>query len=363
MNILQITPNFLSKRCNNNLNNNIKDSNYSSNPNMSYPNLKPLPCDTVSFGSKTKIVQEVTNELSKNKNFVWDPNNKRSMTVINAICDSFKEPLEKFHWDLKRVMRPITCTESNPESIIMPGNRGIRGRVKEPKKVIRKANKRNLTTIEQIERMGDVGGERIVLRSGNPQDTAFVFKYLKEMVKKGYKVIEVENYRPTPKDSYVSQKTLEDFEQYCNKHAQYPSITNRALPNSYPAIHVSFELSGGKVIELQIMGRDVENFKEVEDLFYKYRCNEDFSDQYKPIEKMFKRLMPKLDDFQKETLERYHKDSYEHARRLAPRSAKTKFTPEKAFLPFPYSLPQELSPVNLYYQMAKYNRHRAAAKS
>ena len=324
-----------------------------------YPNLSPLSCDTVSFCGKEKLLKDAVENINKNKKFVWNPNNKKSMTEINVLCDSFKEPLKKFVWDLKQAMKPIICTESNPEGIIMPGSKGIHGRVKDPKKVIRKANKRNLTNVEQIEKMGDVGGARITLRTGTPQDTAQVFICLKEIIKKGYKVIEVENYRPTPKDSYASQKSLEIFEQYCNKHGQYPSITNRALPNSYTAIHISFELPDGKVIELQIMGRDVENYKEVEDLFYKYRCEEDFSEQYKSLQNMFKKIMPKLDDFQKETLERYHKDSYEYARQIPPRSFRLKFAPEKDFLPFPYSLPPELDPVSLYYQMEKCNKLKA----
>lgn len=352
MNILQIIPNYLSKRCNN-TNNYIQDSNYKLNPNITYPNLKPLIQDTVSFGSKSKIIQETVNELSRNKNFFWNPNNKKRMAEINNLCESFQEPLKKFHWDLRQVVRSITCTEANPNDIIMPGSRGLRARVKEPKKVARKANKRNITTIEGIEKMGDVGGARIILRSSSTTDTGILFYCLKDMIKKGYKVVEVENYRPNSKDSYVAQKTLDTFEEFCHTHGQYPSIRSRALPNNYSAIHVSFELPDGKIIELQIMGRDVENYKEVEDLFYKYRCNEDLSDELKPIQRMFERIMPKLDDFQKETLERYHKDSYKHARQLPARSARAKFVPEKDFLPFPYSLPQELNPVNLYYQMAK----------
>ena len=347
---------YLNKRCQND---NTSLNKRCSNP--VYPNLKPLASDTVSFCAKNKVAVEIVSEIAKNKVFKrWDPDNAKSMTEINNLCDSFKNPLKKFEWDLKQVMKSLISTESNPENVIMIGKRGIKSRVKEPKKVARKANKRNLFSIEQIEKMGDVGGARIILRTGTPKDTALVFNQLKELVKRGYKVLEVENYRSNPAHSYVSQKTLDDFEAYCNKLGQYPSIKNRALPNSYTAAHVSFELPDSKVIELQIMGRDVENFKEIEDLFYKYRCNEDFSEQYKSIQRMFEKIMPKLDGFQNETLERFIKDSYEHAREIPPRSHRVKFTPERAFLPFPYSLPQELSPVNLYYKMEKCNKAKAA---
>ena len=350
----------LNKRCNNTLDCTAKNSICFNKSITLYPNLTPLSKDTVSFGSKTKIAEEIVGEISKNKIFKhWEQSNAKSMAEINALCESFVEPLKKFEWDLRQAMKSLISTESNPNNIIMIGKRGIKSRVKDPKKVTRKANKRNLFSIEQIEKMGDVGGARIILRRANTQDTAAVFSCLKNIVKQGYKVLEVENYRSKASNSYVSQKTLDSFEAYCNKLGQYPSIKNRALPNSYTAVHVSFELPDGKVIELQIMGRDVENFKEIEDLFYKYRCNEDFSEQYKPLHKMFQRIIPKLDNFQKETLDRFIKDSYEHARRFPERSAKVKYSPEKAFLPFPYSLPQELNPVNLYYQMEKCNKAKA----
>ena len=345
--MLQISPNFLPKRCNNIQSGNIQAK--------KFPNLNPLAFDTVSFSGKEKVIKKTVESINKNKNFIWDPANKKSMIEINALCESFKIPLKKFEWDLRQAMKPIISTESNPNNIIMPGKRGIHSRIKDPKKVARKGNKRHITTIEGLKKMGDVGGVRIVLRSGTQQDTIKVFDQMKQLVKKGYKVLEVENYRSTISDGYVSSKTLENFEQYCNNHGQYPSIKSQAMPNSYPAVHVSFELPSGEVVELQILGRDVENYKEVEDLFYKYRCNEDFSVQYKSIQNMFKRIIPKLDDFQTETLERYHKDSYEHARHIPPRSSKLRFSPERDFLPFPYSLPPELNPINLYYQMDKLN--------
>jgi len=340
----------------------VAGQNNISNNNVTYPNLKPLACDTVSFGSKAKIVNDVK-KASKNKLFKdWDPDNELTLDNVIKLCKSFKKPLMKFDWDLKQALKPITCTESNPEGIVMPGKRGIHSRVKDAIKLLRKGNKRGIKTIKELGKIGDAGGTRITLRTASTQDTAQLFHYMKDMIKKGYKVKEIENYRPTPKDSYVSGKTLEDFESYCVKHGQYPEVTSKPLSNSYTAIHISFELPDGKVIELQIMGRDVENYKEVEDLFYKYRCNEDFSDEYKPIEKMFKKLMPKLDDFQKETLERYHKDSYEHARHIPPRSAKIRFAPERDFLPWPYSLPPELNPVNLYYKMIECKKVAVNAK-
>ena len=343
---------------NNNKNNNVNITKFSGSANATYPNLRPLAQDTVSF-SGGKVPTIVKNKLFTQ----WDPENPTTVKTVKKICDSFEKPLKDFTWNLKKAMEKLISTESNPDNIILPGTRGVKSRVKAPKGVIRKANKRKIYTVDEINKMGDVGGARIILRTGTQKDTALVFKQLKELVKQGYKVLEVENYRTLSKDSYVSQSTLENFQKFCQNKGQFFPIENKPLKNSYTAVHVSFEVPGGKVIELQIMGRDVEHFKDVEDLFYKYRCNEDFADEYKPIQEKFKEIMPKLDDFQKETLDRYIKDSYEHARHSEPVSAKTKFNPDKEFLPFPYSLPQELNPTNLYRWMQKLKAEKAPAKS
>lgn len=357
MNIQLLTPKFLRNDIITRSNQNGVNANTAS-----YPNLRPLEKDTVSFGAKTRFILDSADEMqsiAKTKILgQWD-NNGVSFQDIRDIAQSFEQPLGKFIRELKAAMKDLIATDAKPNNPIMPGVRGIKGRVKKPASIAEKANSRKLFTIEEIEKMGDVGGARIVMRSATQDDIALVFEALGSMVKKGAKIKEVENYRLNPNDSYVSQKTLEDFETLCQKHGQYPEVKNKPLPNSYTAIHVTVELSDGKLIELQIMGRDMEQVKEVEDFFYKWRCgegNKKFDSKYKPIQAVFERFMPTLDDFQKETLTRYIKDSYEHALAMPATSAKRRPNYEKDyFLPFPYSLPQELSYVNLHRMMEECN--------
>ena len=342
MNIQFFTPKFIT----NNNNRELKQNKYVQ------PSLKPLTFDTVQFTAKSDIAQKAK-DVAKTKVFEFWNTDAKNFEEIVRLVESFKKPLEKFKWDLKRAMKNLVVNEAHPDNIIMPGERGIKSRVKRDKEIAAKANSRQLFTIDQITKMGDVGGARIVMRSASWDDTAKIFDALKDMIKQGYKIREVENYRTTVKESYVSQKTLDKFEEYCIKHGQYPVVTNRSLPNSYSATHLTFELPDGKYIELQIMGRDLENVKEVEDFFYKNRCNKKFNPKYKIIQRVFDKYMPTLDEFQKETLSRYIKDSYEYARKIPPRSAKIKFNPSKEFLPFPYSLPQELSFENIHRMIEK----------
>lgn len=348
MNIQLITPKFITSR-----NSTVTYSNDSLNTYKSYPNIRPLAQDTVHFTSKDKIITEVADK-SKTKIFkFWNPDEAKNHKEILELAQSFVKPLEKFTWDLRRSLRNLITTEANTENIIMPAKRGIKSRVKKPKSIAEKANSRELFNIDQIEQMGDVGGARIVLRSANFEDTAKLFESLKDIVKHGYKIKEIENYRLDAKDSYVSQKTIDKFQKYCIEHNQFPEVKNKPLPNGYTAVHLTIELSDKKQIELQIMGRDVENVKEVEDFFYKYRCNKKFDSKFSAIQRIFDKYIPTLDDFQKETLNRYIRDSYINARHLPARGFKAKFNPDREFLPFPYSLPEKLSFANLWKMMEK----------
>lgn len=355
MNIQALTPKFFRNDIITRSNQNGLNVN-----NASYPNLRPLEKDTVSFGAKTKFivdVAEAVEDVAKKKVAgEWNYETPITRQGIIDLLDSFEKPFSKFLRDLKAEMKHLVATDSKPNNPIMPGLAGIKGRIKSVEGVEVKSNSRKLFTIEQIAQMGDVAGARIVMRDASPENTALVFDAIGNMVKKGAKIKEVENYRSTPKNSYVSQSTLDEFEALCQKFGQYPEIKNKSLPNSYTAVHVTFELPDGKLVELQIMGRDMENVKEVEDLFYKWRCEKDFAPKYRPIQTIFERIMPTLDDFQNTTLARYIKDSYEHALEIPAMPAKRKPNYDKDyFLPFPYSLPQELSYKNLHRMMEECN--------
>lgn len=355
MNIHFLTPKIAK---NGNPNSNVRKLNSNSLNYNSYPNLRPLEKDTVSFGTKVKRVG-LENPVNKTKVFEeWDPEALLFQDIME-VTKSFEKPVAKLYNEVKRIMKRygLIASDTNPNGPIMPGNAGIRFGVKGDKSTAIKANSRKLFTREEIERMGDVGRGRIVLRSAKKEEVALIFEAFEDLLKKGYKIKEVENYRLNPKTSYVSQNTLDDFDAMCQKYGQFPEIKSRSLPNGYTAIHLTIELPDGKLVEIQIMGRNMENVKEVEDFFYKWRCEKDFADEYKPIQDVFEEHMPKLDDFQKEALDRYHKDSYVNAFNMASMPAKCKTNFDKDyFLPFPYFLPQELSYKNIHRMMEECNR-------
>ena len=321
--------------------NNIQNNNSKYN-NVSRPKyLNTLERDTVTFTASAK------KDIDVRKNKILEENSK---FVSTKLCSEVNQEAERPAKDLlnllKREFKPLVATESHPDNPIMPGSNGIKVRVKTPRSIREKALATRKYTKDELKSMGDVIGARIVLRNGYQEDFDKVFKVFGKMVKQGtIKIKEVENYRLTPKDSYISQKTVNDFEDTCAKAGQYPNIKCRTIPNGYTATHITVVLKDGFEAEIQLMGEDMEQVKDIEDFYYKLRCKKSFDPKYKSIEKMMKEKIKGLTPHQKETIDMYIKDSYVHARKLGPRE--TKFS-TKDFFPWPYFLPEELSYAHLY---------------
>lgn len=314
-------------------------------------NLTGLSCDTVSFSGHLRNVKKVTKAVENKVFKEWDFEHEMRHRDIVKVTSSFEQPVKEFLLYLKRELKPLISTESRPDNIIM--SKGIYGGVKGAMSAAVKSNSRDIFTSQGLEQMGDIGRGRIVLRSASQKDFNVLFKYLSNMVKHGMEIKEVENYRLTPKTSYVSQNTLNNFEAVCNKYEQYPEIISKARKNGYTAVHMLVKLPDGKPFELQIMGRDMEKAKDANDFYYKYFCNKRFAEKYAPIQAVFDKLMPTLTPFQKESLDLYIRDAFEYALLLPPKSSNCKNITEKDFLPFPYHLPQELSYKNIYKMMLK----------
>ena len=329
--------------------------------------LAQLQQDSVSFGASKKIKQAIIvpieNGIDVIKNLEEsDMSGKIQYQMGMDINNESQPDLTRLLSELRKGLKSLVESNQNPDLPILRGNAGIHGRVKKAESIMQKVPPRKLRQKQEIFKMGDIIGVRIVLKSSSQKDFDLVFKSLGEMVKSNrLKVLEVENYRLTPKDSYVSQKTLNNFELTCHKAGQSPVITSKPRELGYTAVHITVEMPSGKLAEIQIMGRDMEKVKDIEDFFYKKRCNKPLDDKYKPIETLMNRVMgktkidrttgkvsyEKLDDFQIETLDRYIKDSYAHSRAIPPKYSKKNDNGTEYFLPIPYSLPQELSFENL----------------
>ena len=323
--------------------NQIQQANYQTKP--LYRN--ELKQDTVCFTSGKKQLEHWTKEISHD--------------VVKKIHDESVPELKDFLRLLRDELKPLVESKQNPNGIICPGEVGIKGRVKGPDSLREKILALNseedeegllkeiLTKSDIEHRVGDIIGLRIVFRDSSQSNFASVFKKFENLVKKGkFRVLEIENYRSNPKNAYVGQATLDHFEETCRSVGLHPSITSKSRGSGYEAVHLNVILPDGKIAEIQMMGRDIEQVKEIEDFFYKLDCKKKFAKRYRHIQELMEEKIKGLDDLQKGVLSRYITDSYKHAREIPALPHTKREYSLKNFIDFPYLLPEELSFPHLY---------------
>ncbi len=151
----------------------------------------------------------------------------------------------------------------------------------------------------------DIVGARIVMKESGPEYTAVVIDALKKAVEKGeLRITSIENNLPDPKKLPAGKK-LADYVYASDrqlaslaKAADAPLIRNKSK-SGYLAIHINVDLSSpifnsyGGVYnnyqgEIQIIGSDVLQLKEIEDLCYKLKDNKNaIHIAYKPFREHF----------------------------------------------------------------------------
>lgn len=318
-------------------------------------NLAPLARDTISFSGKQKVLNEAVGAV------VETVNGLRANKVAGGRIDDFnykmalelersaEVPMGYFQNVMNKYFKKFVSTENGDDRIIQ--NLGFRIKTAEhideklnsvgfraKQKAIEKGedlvfytNKKDAAAL-----IDDIIGGRIVLRDSSRKSVKKVLQILGQIVKDGkFKVKEIESFRPLissvpewvqkgyQKDlgikldekkikamtrpdffNYADNKDITELADICRK--KYPDLhvnSGKDLPNGYQAIHVNIILPDGSKGEIQIMGRDIENFKDLlEDAVYKKKCNKKVD--YAPLDE---RLQP-LADKNEEALQIAHTD-------------------------------------------------------
>lgn len=203
----------------------------------------------------------------------------------------------------------------------------------------------------------DIVGARIVMMESAPEYTGKVLDAIKQAAADGYlKITSIENNIPSV-DKLPEGKQLSDYE-YATQ-AQLRSLAKktgaRLITNEsktgYLAVHINVDLSddmfkeyggvfNGYSGEIQIIGRDVEQLKDIEDLCYKLK---DKKNAYKRVYEPFKKHF--LTYYTKDTQEAF--DDYTYAlylaqRALPPRKRASYRFPTIAELGFEGKVPPQL---------------------
>ena len=186
----------------------------------------------------------------------------------------------------------------------------------------------------------DIVGARITMHESDPSCTKGVIDALAKAVKDGkLKITSIENNIPD-KDKLPLGKNPADYEYTSVEQLQsLADLANAPLKNivsksGYLAIHINIDLSdpifrkygnefNGYSGEIQIIGKNIEEFKELEDLCYKLKDNKKISEHYSSFGENFKKHFKskKIED----AFEKYTYQAYLRQREIPPGRTKKDF--------------------------------------
>ncbi len=302
-----------------------KNKNAVNNDNLKanrYPNLSPLVRDTVSFTASEKL----------NRSLLEAFDNRETCAFVYENADVPSEYLKKA---LRESLTLYMVSEKNPDAPIQR----ISTRVKSPDSIREKAAGKLGSAIkskkvfdpenpEDIKRVcSDIIGARVILRQSDSNKTKEIIDALIKEVKAGkLNITKIENYKPSDLPEKWEYFKIEDLQRLCKAVNEMRvglppiEVSQRSKETGYMALHLDVDLSNpefkaknnGYKGEIQIVGYDVANLKEVEDFCYKLKDNKDIKSghvAYKPFSDYFVKLLrsnPKIEDrFIEYTLKAY----------------------------------------------------------
>ena len=253
-----------------------RNSSQSNACSFSCNNLAPLKKDTVSFGNvkHNKILTSRANSIS--------------ISLAKNIRAEAESDFIKFERTIKKILKPFTSTSSSPNKTID----SFSFRLKSVESIVEKAGSLETNNKDAIKRnFSDLIGGRIVLKDTSKEKVNEIIEALTKAVKNGeIKIKEIENYRPEHKYEYASNNVLRKLEKECVNWTTDFNFHEAQVPTGYMAIHLGVETPNKFLGELQIMGKGVEQLKELEDIFYKIKNNKNIDKKYKPIATKLKDL-------------------------------------------------------------------------
>ena len=314
--------------------------------NCTYPKLKQLDKDTVSFTASAEL----------NRTLMEAFNNK---DVCKSVHENSKEAAADFQNTLNSYLGDLISTEENPKLPI----HHIEYRIKSPESIREKAAEKLGTSIlnnvqntfnpnnpkDLKKNIGDLIGARIVLDNFDKKDTVKIIDKLAQACTNGdLKITKIQCYQPENSDKnlkYFNDKDILKLKKAANTNKPSNDLTKLVKQDKktgYIGVHLDVDLSNpDKYVsnkdnyhgEIQILGYDVSMLKNVEDLCYKLESNKDLKRDniaYKPFSKYFLHYL-NLKPETKNNFEEYTRKAYIIQRQKEPKRIKGK--QEKVTLP------------------------------
>ncbi len=360
-----------------------KNNNFATNLlNGDFSNLAPLPFDTVSFGEARKRgniakkqpmpaaapVRKVKKSSSSDKRI--DHAERTSLNLTQRIYNESEFAFNKLKLILSDAFPGVTVIDADNEKARDMMTRELLDNKDKPVVLITARRKHPASISEKMaqahlrskkgakERINDLIGARIIVSGTSTQEGEYVLDKLTEAVKKGrFKVAHVKNHlQEDNRLNYVGRKRLNKFVDDNRRINGISSCkyTDEPRDSGYLAIHIiTDDIEDGYNAEIQIMGLDVERFKELEDICYKCHAKKGVLKKYRPLEEMFKPVQdnPQL---QKDFIE-YTKRAYAFERLKPVHGEKEKM--EYLSIPSDLNIPPELDFNNLARVKASIDRN------
>lgn len=315
-----------------------------------FSSLMPLEKDTISFSGRknsSKKVQKEENSFDFNGevNFISVEDkalNDKERTISNKVAHIIHQEAQQDNLSLARYL------DKQLGSLIVDQNSAecdkdhpilkLEFRTKGPNSIREKASAKSLYSKDAVKgTLTDIIGGRIVIGDSTKGAADMVLANLAQSVENGdLKIIEVENHTPINRNfQYAKAETLNKFAKTCGaKYGKDFAIKSSQNQSGYTAIHLLVQFDDGYVGEIQILGCDVLQLKELEDISYKVLRNKSISPKYEPLRALFEPML-RIDEESgtsdkkakkmREDFMRYADASYKHERMKgnSPRNKKT----------------------------------------
>ena len=314
--------------------------------------MSPLKADTVSFGVGEKKL----------------PQGAKAVTydLARQVVEDAKPDAQQLNYILRKTLSRYVASAKNPNGPICAGGRGLHVRVKTEDSLRDKLTKRGIKTMYGARNVGDLIGGRIVLRDSSPRHVDAILKALAKAHTQGIiNICEIEKWTPRAGKMYKNDRDLgygtsKGLLELENATGLISSVGPQ--DSGYPAIHIGIRTKNGFKAEIQIMGVDVEDLKDIEDLGYKIRCGTPIPPIYNPMKE---ELAAAFEEIDKNGLGTHYmdyvNDSYLNAFNAPPQKYNSR---KKApLLKIPYFLPQELDFTNMLQSMERCKRKAALAEA
>lgn len=293
-------------------------------------NLAPLANDTLSFTGKRKVCefkgdvlaltpsQAKVGKQNRADKAIFDFSDKANFKVAKSLYDESEFAHNRFKSDISQIFGGIPVLDAGSlqfknvyeQNILDNLEAGkpilaITARRKSPESIAEKMSSKGIKSKKAAkEQISDFSGIRIILSGKNKDDGNYVLNKLADAVKGGWiSISEIEVFhnpelKPSNRYSYANDASLRKVEAAARKQGIKDfKLVAKSTESGYPAIHMLVNFPDNTKGELQIIGLNVLNLKEIEDLCYKVLTNKKLDAKYSDIETLLEQVRDNPEEY------------------------------------------------------------------